>query len=321
MTRTRYAIRDVAVRGGTLRVGSWVGDDRDGEPSRLVLAVHGVTASHQSWPLVAERVTAHPGVRFVAPDLRGRGRSGALPGPWGMATHADDLAAVLDAFEAATAVVVGHSMGAFAAVVFAHRYPERVARLVLVDGGIPLRPLPGLSSEEALNATLGPAAARLRMTFPSRPAYLDFWRDHPAFRSDWSPAIERYLDYDLVGEEPQLRSSVSYDAVAADSLDLSGGVLPGAWQELRVAPLFLRAPRGLLAEPPGLYSRDDVEAWAAAHPQLRWREVADVNHYTITLSDRGADTVTDAILEDDAQPARLATEVATGAVRDDGSSG
>ena len=294
---SRYLAHDVAVRGGSLRVGSWQGEVRHGDPGRVVLALHGVTASHQSWPLVADRVAAEPGIRFVAPDLRGRGRSGALPGPWGMRTHADDLAAVLDAFEAETAVVVGHSMGAFAAVVFAHLYPTRVAELILVDGGIPLPPPPGLSSEQALNATIGPAADRLRMTFPSRQAYLDYWRDHPGLRSDWSESIERYLDYDLVGDAPQLRSSVSYDAIAADSADLSGDSLLAAWRDLPCKPLLLRAPRGLFDEPPGLYARADVETWAAAHPYLRWREVDDVNHYTITLSDRGAKAVAEAIVE------------------------
>ena len=47
-----------------------------GDPS--VLAVHGITASHRSLAVVAERL---PDVRLIAPDLRGRGRSiGRPPG-------------------------------------------------------------------------------------------------------------------------------------------------------------------------------------------------------------------------------------------------
>ena len=49
--------------------------DRAGAP---VLALHGITANHLAWQLVAE---ALPDLRIVAPDLRGRGRSGELPGP------------------------------------------------------------------------------------------------------------------------------------------------------------------------------------------------------------------------------------------------
>ncbi len=44
-----------------------------------------------------------------------------------------DLADMLDAESAAGAVVVGHSLGAQIAVHFAHRHPERVRGLVLID--------------------------------------------------------------------------------------------------------------------------------------------------------------------------------------------
>jgi lipase len=43
-----------------------------------------------------------------------------------MAAHADDLIAVLDHAGAGDALVVGHSMGGFAAVVAADRHPGRV---------------------------------------------------------------------------------------------------------------------------------------------------------------------------------------------------
>lgn len=295
---TRYGTRDVVVRGGRQRVGSWESADvADGAaPATTVVAVHGVTASHLSWSLVAEELTARPGVRVIAPDLRGRGRSADLPGPWGMPAHADDLAAVLDAFGAARAAVVGHSMGGFAGIVFAHRHPARAGALILVDGGIPLLLPPGVTGEAALRATLGPAAERLAMTFPSRAAYRDFWRAHPAFRTDWSPAVERYVDYDLVDGPTGLRSCVRYEAVAADSAELGdGGSVAAAWSQLPSDALFLRAPAGLLAEPPGLYPRKYVEAWVARHPNLRWRDVEGVNHYTITLGPVGAHAVAEAI--------------------------
>lgn len=291
---TRYATRDVPVRGGQQHVGIWDSDDvaEGATPLAVVLAVHGVTASHLSWQLVADELTTAPGVRVIAPDLRGRGRSADLPGPWGMQTHAEDLSAVLDAFDVAYAVVLGHSMGGFVSVVFASHQPARASAVVLVDGGIPLLPTPGASDEEALHTTLGPAAERLTMTFESVEHYRNFWRSHPAFVADWSPEVERYIDYDLVQGAFGLRSSANYEAVAADSAELRDeNAVSAAWRALPCDPVFLRAPTGLLAEPPGLYPGKHIATWAADHPNLRWNNVADVNHYTIILGHQGAKSV------------------------------
>jgi pimeloyl-ACP methyl ester carboxylesterase len=260
-----------------------------------VLLIHGVTASHLSWPLVAERL---PHVRVIAPDLRGRGRSNALQGPAGLAAHARDMVAVLDATGVDRALVVGHSMGAFVALVFGDLYPERVARLVLVDGGLPLDLPDGLSSEEIIRLVLGPTAERLAMRFPSVDAYLDFWRAHPAFRRDWSPALEAYLSYDLVGKEPELRPATSYATLEEDSVDQnSGTAILDSLARLRHPTVLLTAERGLLDQVPALYADDRLPGLLADHPGVEHLAVDDVNHYTIVLSERGADAVA-AVVQD-----------------------
>ena len=200
----RYRTVDVPVRGGTLRVGLWepgrTPPMRDIADAPTILAIHGVTASHRCWDMLA---AALPGYRLIAPDLRGRGRSNALPGPYGMAQHADDMADVLDFLGVPQALVVGHSMGGFVSVMFAHRHAGRVASLLLVDGGMPLRMPEGMTTD-SLIAALGPAADRLSMTFPDHEAYRNFWRVHPAFVDSWNEAVTDYIDYDLVGIPPEL---------------------------------------------------------------------------------------------------------------------
>src|SRR5690606_21032792 len=242
-----------------------------------------------AWTSVGEQLPA--GIRLAAVDLRGRGGSGELPGPYGMAVHAADCAAVLDALEVPTAVVAGHSMGGFVAVVLADRHPERVRRLVLVDGGPPLPLPPGDTPEDRMAAVIGPAAARLRMRFPDRDAYRDFWRAHPAFRDRWSPTVEAYVDYDLTGEEPELRSRVSEQAVREDSVDLyEGDALVTAWRELRHPAVFLRAERGLGDEPVPLYPDHNVIA-----ARMPVHTVSGSNHYTILLDESAAAEVAAAL--------------------------
>lgn len=285
-----YELHRVPVRGGDLAVGQWGPTDA----AQTVLLVHGVTASHQSWPLVAGLID---GVRFLAPDLRGRGRSNQLPGPYGMPQHADDLAATLDHFGVEQALVVGHSMGAFVSVVMSHRHPDRVSELVLIDGGLPLAVPPHVSPADFTKAVLGPAQDRLAMTFESEQAYLDFWRRHPAFVDDWNPTVENYVAYDLSGAAPELHPSTTYQAVAEDSAELTGSdSLMRALEALQHRTTFLRAPRGLLNADP-LYTPENVAEWKAKLSSLETEEVDDVNHYTIVLGEAGASRIAAAVTD------------------------
>ena len=228
--------------------GAVWGPDDPAAPT--LLAVHGITASHLAWAAVAR---ALPGWRVVAPDLRGRGRSVGLPGPWGMARHADDVAAVLDHLGLDRVSVAGHSMGAFVVAALAFRHPNRVSRQLLVDGGLPLELPPGVDDSQ-IDVTLGPAVARLGMTFASREAYREFWHAHPAFRDEPPVHLDDYADYDLIGVAPALHPSPAPDAVLQDSRELYGGeVVVDALATLDGATL-LTAPRGLQNETPGLYS-------------------------------------------------------------------
>jgi lipase len=281
-----YRRHDVPVDGGALRVGEWGPDDPD---APTVIAVHGITGSHLAWAVVAE---ALPEVRLIAPDLRGRGRSAGLPAPYGMARHAADIEAVIEALDLPPAMLVGHSMGGFVALVTAHLYPGRFSEVLLIDGGLPLAIPAGISRDDLLAATLGPAAARRSMTFPDRAAYLEFWKQHPAFASDWSQAVVDYVNYDLTGTEPELRPSPSFDAVKADSMELYGGEsVLAALAGMRHPVTLMTAPRGLLDQTPGLYSPSEIERWRAELPAVTILEVPDVNHYTIVMGAAGASAI------------------------------
>lgn len=252
-----------------------------------LLAVHGITGNGRSWDTVAAHL---PDRRILAPDLRGRGGSNGMPGPHGLRRHAADLAELLDADGGGARTVLGHSMGAFVVVMLAATRPDLVERLVLVDGGFPLDLPAGAGSVDELDpvALLGPAAQRLELEFADVDAYFAFWRAHPAFAHDWSPAVEDYAAYDLVGEPPHLHSSVAAAAVLEDGMELYGSDwFVEALRSLRMPVTALRAPRGLLdAEP--LYAPGAMEGFRALVPQLEVVEVDDVNHYTIVFADRGA---------------------------------
>ena len=101
-----------------------------------VLFVHGAANDHGVFALQSRYFAWH-GMNAVAVDLPGHGRSAGDPLP-SVEALADWLRDVQDALGLATASVVGHSMGALAALECAARYPERVAKLALLGPSAPM---------------------------------------------------------------------------------------------------------------------------------------------------------------------------------------
>ena len=192
-----HAVEQVPVAGGELYVA------RAGcalaAAGVVVVLVHGITASHVQWRAVARRLGERTDLCLLVPDLRGRGRSAALPPSRGLGTHVEDLVALLDHAGVHRAVLVGHSMGAYVVALAAAEHPERARSVVLIDGGLPLPVPPGVDVDAALQAILGPALERLRRTFSSVEEYIAFWQAHPAFKGHWDDDLDAYVRYDLAG--------------------------------------------------------------------------------------------------------------------------
>ena len=299
LTSRRHTVA-VPVSGGDLQVGVWEPAVQHAD-APTVLLVHGVTSSHLAWQQVA---AALPGVRLLAPDLRGRGRSRDLEGPAGLGAHATDLSAVLDHFGVDRVLVVGHSMGAFVPDTLAHVHPERVRRLVLIDGGLPLDVPEGLDPDTMVSYILGPTAARLSMRFADPEEYFSFWRAHPAFAQDWSAELEAYLTYDLVPDGAgALQPATTYRSVIDDTIDMNTTTtVADALHALTAPTRLLTVPRGLQDEEPGLYSDQRVPELLSRHPEIVHERVDGFNHYTIVMSDAGARRVAEVIEQELAEP-------------------
>jgi pimeloyl-ACP methyl ester carboxylesterase len=280
-----YEDTDVEVPGGRLAVRRWPGAPGAG----VVLAVHGITSNGLAWSRVAEELGD---VEVIAPDLRGRGRSRDVTGPSSMARHAGDLIAVLDLFGIGRAVLTGHSMGGFAACAAARRDPGRYSELVLVDGGLGFPVPPDTDIGALLHAVIGPAMARLDMEFADRAAYHAFWARHPAFAGLGGPLLAAYLDRDLVGEPPAMRSACRAAVIREDAEDqLRNPEVFAAIHELSVPTRLLWAERGLQNEPVGLYAPEVIAASGLEHDGVAVHFVPGENHYSLALGEAGAHLV------------------------------
>ncbi|HEX3589708.1 MAG TPA: alpha/beta hydrolase [Pseudonocardiaceae bacterium] len=113
----------------------------DGIP---LLAVHGLAGHGGRWRQLA--TTRLPDYRFIAPDLRGHGRSIPFP-PWTLEQHAADLLTVIDAYGLDSVPVIAHSFGAAVTFHLARLAPGRLSRLLLLDPAVGVHP--GFALERA----------------------------------------------------------------------------------------------------------------------------------------------------------------------------
>ncbi len=279
---------DIAVAGGRLATYRLGPDD----PSP-VLAIHGITSSSRTWLAPARALGGR--ASLLAVDLRGRGQSGELPPPFGLDAHVLDMIAVLDQLGLAQAVIVGHSLGAYIAARLATTRPDRVKRLVLVDGGLPIPGTTDADPEEFMQAFLGPSLERLSQTFPDLATYRAWWARHPAFAGAdiLAEDLDAYAAHDLVGDPPHMRSPVNPQAVRDDGRDLFGELDA---DRLTLPATLLCAPKGMIDDPNPMQPLAAVQAWAAADPGRRHAiQVPGVNHFTIALGAQGATQVAAAV--------------------------
>lgn len=101
---------------------------RDTETGYPVLVVHGFPADGSLWDHQIPRLSKS--CRLIIPDLPGSGAS-PLAGPISIEEMAEVLREVLDSAGIARCVVIGHSMGGYAALAFAEKYPDRLEGLGL----------------------------------------------------------------------------------------------------------------------------------------------------------------------------------------------
>ena len=106
-----------------------------------LLLVHGNRDHGRSWDWVAADLRRD--FHVIAPDLRGHGDSAwAIGSTYSMIDYVLDLAALLKTINRFPISIIGHSLGGSISLQYTGLYPERVARLVAIEG---LGPPPGLS--------------------------------------------------------------------------------------------------------------------------------------------------------------------------------
>ncbi|MFN8503835.1 2-succinyl-6-hydroxy-2,4-cyclohexadiene-1-carboxylate synthase [Kouleothrix sp.] len=230
---------------------------------RPLLMLHGFTGSSATWrPLVGR---LGPGIRSIAVDLIGHGKSSApaRAARYSMARCVADLLALLDKLNIARATVLGYSMGGRVALQLAAAAPQRVEALVLESAS------PGLASadERAARAAADDALADT-IEREGLAAFVDYWEQLPLWASQAAlpPEARARLRAQRLRNNPR--------GLANSLRGMGAGRQTSLWEQLGA----LGMPALLLAGAlDGKYSAI-ARRMAGAMPRARLAIVPDAGH-------------------------------------------
>jgi len=241
---------------------------------KQILCIHGLTANSRFWDCLASALS--PQHRVIAMDLRGRGLSDKPPKGYSIEHHCKDVLSLIDDLGLKRPVLMGHSLGAFISLVFSAKYPQRVDRLILVDGGGKLTK----TQMAKVFAGIKPSLDRLGKTFPSFEYYISQMKQAP-YLQPWNSYMETYFHYEVEKVKGGLRSRVHPKHIEEEAKNLGKVDSRQFYKKVTSPTLILRATKGMLADDDLLLPEEVAERMVRQIPKATRVDLEGTNHYSI----------------------------------------
>ncbi|HVO41760.1 MAG TPA: alpha/beta hydrolase [Aggregatilineales bacterium] len=252
-------------------VRDWPGAHDANPPVLFIhdLVANGLSALRLSTLLVHRR-------RVIAPDLRGRGRTDMPISDFGVSTHSRDLLACLETLGVDRFVAMGHGYGAFIALTLAAGNPERVAGLIMLDGG-------GAIDDHSLSVQEC-YYAELPFRYPSVEDYVAGLQNHPLYQP-WTGELESFVR-STIQSQPNGTGMrlLSRPAFESDRRAAVEETLPGVhnlYSRVKCPVLILRAGKGITEEGDQMLSDDAIALMTASMPNTKVLTIAEATHITL----------------------------------------
>ena len=271
---TEPTMKTAPGHGVEIQLAQW------GDEGKPILCIHGITANCRCWDVMASNLS--PDHRVMAMDLRGRGRSESPDSGYSIKHHCKDILAILDDMELEKVVIMGHSLGAFIAMAFGAQHPERVHRIILVDGGGKLSQIQMMKVFRGIK----PSLDRLGRVFPSFEDYKDLMKSAP-FLKEWTPVLETYYQYEIEEVDGGVRCSINPAHIQEERENMGKVDFSQFYGKISCPVLILRATDGMVAEDDLLLPQDVAETMIQEIPFARYVDIPGSNHYSIIFEQNG----------------------------------
>ena len=193
--------------------------DWGGNGPPLIL-IHGIANSPHIFDEIAPLLRTD--FRVLAYARRGHGHSDAPAGPYDAEALVEDLRRLLDNLHIERASFIGWSMGGNEMTAFAGQFPDRVDKIVYLEGGYDWSDPAFFKSFTEILIANSPAPSALRSIDNLRSWYRQTWvgRDVP-----WTPALEAFLR-----DAVRIRPNSAVDPVP--SIEVYGALMEtlGTWK-------------------------------------------------------------------------------------------
>jgi pimeloyl-ACP methyl ester carboxylesterase len=222
--------------------------------ARPLLLIHGGRDHCRNWDWVAAALQRDWHVR--APDLRGHGDSQwSVDGNYALANYVYDLAQLIHQQELAPVTIIAHSLGGMIALRYAGIYPDKVGRLVVIEG---LGPSPRRQRERAQQAIAQrlqnwiaeqrSLAGRLPRRYATLEDALARMREANAHLS---PEQARHLTQHGVNQNEDGTYSWKFDNYvrAEPRFDMTSGEIEGLWRRIACPILFVYGKESRVSNP------------------------------------------------------------------------
>ncbi|WP_373487545.1 alpha/beta fold hydrolase [Blastomonas sp.] len=255
-----------------LHYADW--DNHDAPP---LILLHGGQDHCRSWDWVAGRLTKDWHV--IAPDLRGHGDSQwSADGHYPIMSLVYDLAQLVHQFEYEQVTIVAHSLGGNVALRYTGLYPEKVRKIVAIEG---LGPSPRMLAEREKT----PFQERWRSWIDDKRAAAT--RQHRSYAS-FDEALARMHGENSYLNAEQARHLTSHAVIRNEDgtyswkfdphirvwpiLDIAHGDMETLWQRITCPTLLCWGEKSWASDP-------EIDGRLSLFPDARLAKFADAGHW------------------------------------------
>lgn len=232
-----------------------------------IVFMHGLMAFSANWRKIAGRLESE--YQCLIYDHRGHGRSFKPAHDYSPETLAEDLNRIAQDLGWDRFHLVGHSMGARVAMVFAHRYPERIRTLTLEDMGPDVQPDSYKYYENMLNIVPTPFATKDEMKAFFETRFLQ------QFSPKENPKVLMTFLQANIEEKPEGHYDWRFSKQAIIDI-VKEGHLRDRWLEVSSFKMPVLLVRG---EKSHVMSRETFDKMLQINPIIRGVEIADTGHW------------------------------------------